>query len=123
MNTGRSLLTLGVSFTVLLLIACSGEANPTPKVKNLAPSVGASAEATATATLELQGKVTDDTLGLGGSRTKWTKVTGPGPVTFGDPSAVNTTASFTEPGVYVLRLTAWDGQFTVSDDVTVTVKR
>jgi hypothetical protein len=52
----------------------------------------------------------------------WTKVSGPGPVEFADPSKVNTTATFTVPGTYVLRLTANDGQFTVSDDVTVVVQ-
>ena len=94
-----------------------------PKADNVAPSVVASAEVTVMATLELHGQVADDTLPMGWLRTNWTKVSGPGPVTFGDPSAVNTTSSFTEPGSYVLRLTVSDGQFTVSNDVTVTVKR
>ena len=39
----------------------------------------------------------------------WTKVDGPGSVIFGDPNATNTTASFSEGGVYQLRLTVDDG--------------
>jgi hypothetical protein len=33
----------------------------------------------------------------------------------------NTTATFSRPGTYVLRLTAYDGTTTTSDDVHVTV--
>ena len=38
----------------------------------------------------------------------WTKISGPGEVTFADPAAMNTTASFSVPGVYVLELAATD---------------
>jgi hypothetical protein len=51
----------------------------------------------------------------------WTKVGGPGTVTFADPTVDNTTATFDMPGTYVLRMTAHDGQLTGSDDVTVNV--
>ena len=100
-----------------------GETSSIPKAENVAPSVAAAAEVTVAATLELHGEVADDTLPMGWLTTKWTKVTGPGPVTFGDTEAVNTTATFTKPGIYVLRLTAYDGQYTVSNDLTVTVKK
>jgi hypothetical protein len=53
--------------------------------------------------------------------TTWSQVSGPGPVTFGDASAVDTTASFPEAGVYVLRLTADDGALAASDETTITV--
>src|SRR5829696_1335526 len=52
---------------------------------------------------------------------KWSVVSGPGPVVFGNPNAATTTASFTNPGVYTLKLTASDTQFTVSDPMLVTV--
>ena len=54
--------------------------------------------------------------------TGWTKVSGPGTVTFGDPAAVDTTASFSGAGTYVLRLSANDGALSSADDITVTVK-
>jgi hypothetical protein len=53
--------------------------------------------------------------------TLWSVDSGPGTVTFGDASAVDTTASFTTEGVYVLRLTANDSELTAFDVVTVTV--
>jgi hypothetical protein len=43
-------------------------------------------------------------------------------VTFGDPSAVDTTAAFSVEGTYVLRLTADDGALTTSDDVQIVVQ-
>lgn len=51
----------------------------------------------------------------------WSKVSGPGTVTFSAPSALSTNASFSASGFYVLRLTVSDGALTASDDVTVTV--
>ena len=51
----------------------------------------------------------------------WSKVSGPGTVTFADPGAVDTTATFSIDGTYVLRLTASDTVNSPSDDITVTV--
>ena len=53
--------------------------------------------------------------------TTWSKVSGPGTVTFGNSSLVNTTASFSTDGGYVLRLTADDSVLQTSDDVIVIV--
>jgi hypothetical protein len=52
----------------------------------------------------------------------WTKVSGPGTVTFGSPNAANTTADFSLPGNYVLRLTANDTTVSTSDDLLVSAK-
>lgn len=49
----------------------------------------------------------------------WSVVSGPGDVQFVDPSAQSTEAIFSEPGTYVLRLTADDGVHAVSDEVTI----
>jgi hypothetical protein len=52
----------------------------------------------------------------------WTKRQGPGTVTFGNASAVDTTATFSQAGIYVLRLTATDTSNATSfDEITVTV--
>jgi hypothetical protein len=53
--------------------------------------------------------------------TVWLKVSGPGLVTFGDSSAVDTSASFSTDGVYVLRLSANDGSLSNFDEITVIV--
>ena len=49
----------------------------------------------------------------------WSKVSGPGTVTFDNANALVTTASFSAVGAYVLRLTADDGELQSSDDVTI----
>src|SRR5690606_5573705 len=71
----------------------------------------------------LQGTATDDGLPNppGALTLLWTKISGPGTVSFGNPSAAVTTASFSAAGTYVLRLTANDGALSTSADVTVTV--
>ncbi len=51
----------------------------------------------------------------------WSATSGPGTVAFADPSALDTTATFSVPGSYVLRLTANDGNGTVFDELTVVV--
>jgi len=51
----------------------------------------------------------------------WSVVSGPAEVRFAEADAESTTARFTMPGTYVLRLTAFDGFFTSSDEVTITI--
>ena len=53
--------------------------------------------------------------------TTWSMVSGPGTVTFGDASSQDTTASFSQPGGYTLRLVADDTALSAQDDVVVTV--
>ncbi len=92
---------------------------------NQPPNVGAGQDLAVTlpAAASLDGTVTDDGLPSppGAMTTTWSLVSGPGTVTFADPNAVDTTASFSGTGTYVLRLTADDGGGVASDDVTVTV--
>lgn len=51
----------------------------------------------------------------------WTKISGPGAVTFANAAAAITTVTFDTPGAYVLRLTANDSSLTGFDELTVTV--
>lgn len=100
--------------------ASGGGSTPT----NAAPTVGAGPDRAVTLAeaANLDGTVTDDGLPAGSSVTQsWSKASGPGTVTFGSPKAQDTTASFSEAGTYVLRLTATDGALSSSDDVTVSV--
>lgn len=92
---------------------------------NTAPVVEAGADnaITSIATALLDGEVTDDGLPLGALlEVNWTKLSGPGDVTFGDPSNKKTTVSFFEIGTYVLQLQASDSELSASDTVTVTVR-
>lgn len=54
--------------------------------------------------------------------TSWSKLSGPGTVTFAAVGAPSTTATFSAAGTYVLRLAATDSAATATDDVTVTVQ-
>ncbi|MEZ4712461.1 MAG: LamG-like jellyroll fold domain-containing protein [Caldilineaceae bacterium] len=51
----------------------------------------------------------------------WSVVNGPGAVHFVDASALRTTATFSESGAYLLRLTADNGSFETSDEITINV--
>jgi hypothetical protein len=92
---------------------------------NVAPSVNAGADLSVVRpnAAALSGSVTDDGLPdpPGTTTHSWSKVSGPGTVTFGDTSALATSASFSSAGTYVLRLTGDDSALTASDDLTVTV--
>jgi RHS repeat-associated protein len=92
---------------------------------NAAPVVNAGADQgiTLPGAATLNGMASDDGLPSppGAMTLSWTKVSGPGTVTFDSPASVATTASFDAAGTYVLRLTASDGSLIAGDDVQVTV--
>ncbi len=92
---------------------------------NQPPVVNAGQDQTITlpATASLSGTATDDGLPSPPATvtTTWSKVSGPGTVTFGNASAAATTATFSTSGSYTLRLTASDSALSASDDVAVTV--
>jgi hypothetical protein len=86
-------------------------------------TVGPNQTITLPSGVTLTGTVTDDGLPAGSSlTTTWSVTSGPGPVTFGTPTSPATTATFSEGGIYVLRLTASDGVLTAQGDVAVTVQ-
>jgi hypothetical protein len=92
---------------------------------NQAPTVSAGPDRTITlpSTVQLTSTAADDGLPKppGALTRNWSKVSGPGTVTFSAPTALTTTASFSASGAYVLRLTVSDGALAASDDVRVTV--
>jgi hypothetical protein len=93
-----------------------GRANQPPQV-----DAGPDREVTFPGVASLDGTVSDDGLPTGILHLSWTKVSGPGTVTFGTPAAADTTASFSAPGRYTLRLTADDTALSRSDTVEVVV--
>ncbi|HYO76574.1 MAG TPA: PKD domain-containing protein, partial [Thermoanaerobaculia bacterium] len=81
-----------------------------------------SVRAPGVASATLPGSVLDDGLPAGSTlEISWTSVSGPAAVVFGDATRASTTAAFSKPGTYVLRLSANDGEGSVSDDVTIVV--
>jgi len=64
--------------------------------------------------------ITDDGAPAAVTQT-WTQISGPGVATIENPGAATTAVTFSAPGNYILRITATDTQFTVSDQVAVVV--
>ena len=90
---------------------------------NQAPVVNAGSNQAITlpARAVLNGTVNDDGLPYNSLTLGWTRVSGPGSVTFSASTAAQTTAAFSAAGVYVLQLVASDGVLSGSSQMTVTV--
>jgi VCBS repeat-containing protein len=97
----------------------------TPPITNTPPLVDAGPNQTVSiaAGASLSGSASDDGLPNppAALTISWSKVAGPGSVTFGDPSALITTASFSETGFYDLRLSVSDSEYTIYDDIMINV--
>ncbi|HZN38536.1 MAG TPA: hypothetical protein VFD82_07010 [Planctomycetota bacterium] len=90
---------------------------------NQPPVVNAGPDVTilSTASANLAGSVTDD--GLPGPLTiQWSLLSGPGTASFTAPTQATTNASFSAAGSYTCQLSAFDGEFTRTDTVVVTVQ-
>lgn len=90
---------------------------------NQAPTVNAGPDQTITLpnTASLNGTATDDALPADTLSLAWSLQAGPASVLFSNGSGPATTAIFSTPGNYILRLTANDLQLTTFDEVMVTV--
>jgi hypothetical protein len=92
---------------------------------NAAPVVNAGNNQSITlpASAALFGSATDDGLPNppGALTVNWSKTSGPGNVSFGNPNSAVTTASFSSEGPYVLRLTASDGPRSSFSEISVDV--
>ncbi len=98
-----------------------------PTGVNQAPVVSAGSDRAITLpanSVALDATVTDDGLPAGSTvSSSWTEVSGAGTVTFANANAVDTTATFSAVGTYVLRLTSTDGTLFATDEVTVIVNQ
>ncbi|RYD72678.1 MAG: tandem-95 repeat protein, partial [Verrucomicrobiaceae bacterium] len=106
-------------------MVASDELTVTVLARNLAPSVSAGADQIVSLPnpISLAGTANDDGRPAGKTLSaKWQLVAGPGVVTFTDQNALATTATFTEPGSYLLRLSASDSELSASDELAVTVQ-
>jgi len=92
---------------------------------NLAPVVNAGSDQSTPSggTSTLGGTVTDDGVPLapGTVTSVWSVSSGPGSVTFANPTSAATTATFSATGFYVLKLTARDALLSASDEITIGV--
>ncbi len=113
-GSGTAGTSLSINFTV------TNESTPV----NQPPTVNAGMDQAITLpinSVSLDGTVTDDNWPSNPLTTTWSVFSGPAGVTFGSASSVDTTATFSQAGAYVLRLTANDGQYIRSDDVQISV--
>ncbi|MCB9831128.1 MAG: hypothetical protein H6807_01540 [Planctomycetes bacterium] len=126
----RSMLLSSVSLALLVFATWPfGSGLPGGVLMNQPPVVaitaggGAVLPATAT-TLAMAATASDDGLPLGSSLSyHWCKESGPGPVVFDDPHALQTAAHFDIAGVYKIRFSADDGDQEGHKTVTVTVNQ
>ncbi len=72
-------------------------------------------------TATLGATASDDGFPNGALSFSWSKVSGPGDVGFSAGNALNTAASFSVPGYYVVRFTASDSQLSAGANVLITV--
>lgn len=96
----------------------------TVNVRNTAPQVNAGNDQLIEflSGTTLAGNVIDDGEPLGETLTLlWTKVSGPGVVTFGNSDLPVTIVNFSKAGLYTLRLLANDGELTAYDEMKVIV--
>jgi uncharacterized repeat protein (TIGR03803 family) len=102
----------------------AGQTFTVSQAGNTAPQVSIVPVAPVTlplATVNLDATVTDDGAPFGTINATRSKVSGPGTVGFGNVNAIDTAATFSTNGMYVLRLTASDGALSASNDVTVII--
>jgi hypothetical protein len=113
-TTVESRPSLSITYTI--------DGEPPPPGENQAPDVSAGPDRTITidSAAFLDGDLVDDGQPEPAD-VLWSKFSGPGTVTFGSSTSVDTSATFSQVGTYVLRLTTSDGEFTDADDVRVVV--
>ncbi len=91
-------------------------------IVNMPPCANAGPDQSITGmSTSLLGNATDDGDPNNSLTTIWSKVSGPGTVTFENANALATTASFSANGIYILSLTADDGQLQKTEEVTIGV--
>ncbi|MCX6929182.1 MAG: PKD domain-containing protein, partial [Verrucomicrobia bacterium] len=118
-----------VSLTVIassgLRATRTGAVTVTGAGGNQAPLVeaGPASFAIAGTNITLGGFISDDGLPSppASFTATWSKLKGPGTVSFGNPNSTNTTAVFSTNGICVLELSANDGELTSADTVTISV--
>ncbi len=103
-------------------VGSSGGGTNNAPVVNAGPDQSAFLSA-GTVTVNLAGSVSDDGLPDEFLLTRtWSKLSGPGAVSFSSSSSSATNATFTAAGTYVLQLAANDSELNAADQVTVTIK-
>jgi len=98
-------------------------AMPAPAQINMPPVVNAGPDITiaASGSASLAGVAEDDGLPTGTLTRQWSKISGPGTVTFTAPTQAVTNATFSSAGTYTLQLSASDSALTATNTCVVEV--
>jgi regulation of enolase protein 1 (concanavalin A-like superfamily) len=126
LTEGNEEVVLSISTSASYIVGTPSVANVTIVDDDLPPSVFISSPASKSTIISsgnglmLSATGTDDGLPSPLSYT-WSQLFGPGSITFAAPAAASTAATFAAPGIYGLRITVDDGQFTATDDLIVQV--
>lgn len=121
---GNEEVVISISTSASYIVGSPSVANVTLVDDDLPPSVFISSPASKSTIINagngllLQSSATDDGLPSPLDYT-WSQLFGPGIITFASPSASGTAATFSAPGIYGLRITVNDGQFSATDDLIV----
>lgn len=93
------------------------------QVGNVAPVVNAGSDifGTTNVAFTLGGSVTDDGLPSGMLTSLWTKISGPGIVTFTDATSPTSDCTIDTAGTYVLQLEGDDTLLQTTDTITVVI--
>jgi hypothetical protein len=92
-----------------------------PKPLALRVDAGADQSVTLPNSIHLNGAVTPVAGSNATITATWSVANGPDSVTFANHAAISTTATVRQPGLYLLRLTAYDGKQIADDEVTIAV--
>jgi hypothetical protein len=106
-------------------LALDFELTAQASIDNQAPTANAGADIAVQhpAAANLNGIASDDGLPVppGAFSVSWTMVSGPGSVSFGNATLAQTTATFSTPGTYILRMSVTDGELSSFDDIQINV--
>jgi RHS repeat-associated protein len=117
-SVGRNVI-VTPAYTGNWVVPINGQSPPSSG-DSITISISAASTVTMPNTLQLNGTATDN---QGDALTvAWSQVSGPGAVTFANPAALVTTASFSDLGSYILQMTASDALSTsASVQITISV--
>jgi len=114
---------LGFTLALLGLCACGGGGSSGGNTQtNLVVNAGADQTSILSNTLNLDATVTENNNPLQTAASySWSKVSGPGSVNFSNPTAEDTSVTFSQTGSYVLNLMVNSSSGTSNDNLSITV--
>ncbi len=111
--------------TTITVTPIDEAADQPTSTENQKPKVNAGSDQTISLTdsVSLNGEISDDGLPNppNALEIKWSKLSGPGNVSFSSTNTTSTSASFSKEGKYILELSADDSRLRASDQVSITV--